>query len=388
MLGIGRGTPQQQALAAQQQRLGQLQQVQSSPSHWAPRTTDPATGEPFDTSPSPLESPMGAASRGSAAGGGGGGMMDLSSPTGRRFGGIRGSPPLTPVRVGPAQGEADRSAPDAWGATHPAGTWRGVPASPAAPSQATVKRKRTPVEGTDECTALAAYEEVVRTCCRAQAPPEAVAHMHNLFWVMPYDPRSQEPQLVAAIERYVLPNRNLRHTVFNDAGFLARVVHVQMPMQGVTGDESGGVGGLVLVTPVGAEGYLRLSWPTLLVGPTLDELLSRSQQCVVPTFALEGRHDHEDDHEEELGKRMRSCLTLASPHAAEAEAHAQAQRAQLHAHAQAQAQAQAQAAQAQLQAHMQAQTQAHASSQFCYPMTAGETESDADVEESSMSCQD
>jgi hypothetical protein len=302
------------------------------------------SGEPIDEN-SPLESPMDGAFGG---GGGGGGGMDVASPAGRF--GTRESPPLTPVQVGAAAGGGAEAAGPRWGAAHPTATWRGVPESPAAPSQPTVKRKRTPVEGTDECTALAAYEEVSRTCCHARAPPGPSAHMSNLFWVMPYDQQAREPQLVAAIERYVLPNRNLRHTVFNDAGFLARVVHVQTPMQGVSSEEGGGVGGLVLVTPVGAEGYLRLTWPTRLIGPTLDELLSRSQPCVVPTLALEGRHDCDDDHEEELGKRMRSSLTLASPHAA-------------------QAQQQAAAAGGQ------------------YPMgMGGETESDADAEDSSMSC--
>ena len=316
MLGIGRGTAQQQAFAAQQQRLAQMGHMgqpaqlapQCSPSHWAPRTHDPSTGEPIGD-----HSPLGQSpSIGMEAAYSGGGMD--ASPVGRF--GSRESPPLTPVQPG---GAAAGDAQAAWGAAQPVATWRGVPESPA-PAAPTEKRKRTPVEGTDECTALAAYEEVYRTCCRARAPPGPAANMSNIFWVMPYDTNSREPQLVGAIERYVLPNRNLRHTVFNDVGFLARIVHVQAPLQGVTGDEGDGVGGLVLVTPVGSEGYLRLTWPTLLIGPTLDELLSRSRPCVVPTLALEGRQDRDDDHEEDLGKRMRSALSLSSPHAAQAQA--------------------------------------------------------------------
>lgn len=145
------------------------------------------------------------------------------------------------------------------------------------------------------------------------------------------------------------------------------VVHVQTPLLGVA-SEDGGSGGLVLVTPSPLEGHLRLSWPTRLIGPTLDELLSRSKPCVLPTHALEGRRDHEDDHEEELGKRMRSALTLASPHA-ETEAHMHMQ-----AHA------------AEAEAQMLAQAQPHMQAQWGCGMTAGETESDADPEECAMSC--
>jgi len=239
-----------------------------------------------------------------------GGLHAFRDPNGR------GSPPLTPVQPQPAA--ADAETPVTWGAAQPGGAgWRPIPqpaaAAPAQRSAGKAKRKRTPVEGTDECTALQAYEEVCRTCCRAVAPPGPASQLSNLFWVLPYEKSVSQPQLVVTIERYVLPNRNLRHTVFNDAGFLARIVHIQTAMQGVPGEEGDGVGGQVLVTPSNPEGYLRLTWPTKLVADLLEELLRRSRPCVEPTMALEGRHDTASPDEEDLRKRMCNSLSLVSP---------------------------------------------------------------------------
>ena len=279
----------------------------ASSMQWAPQQqairTDPATGEPI----------AGDELNGVAA------AMVSSSPGGLhafRDPNGRGSPPLTPVQPQPAATDAETPR-VTWGAAQPGGAgWRPIPQPAAAAQQRSAgkaKRKRTPVEGTDECTALQAYEEVCRTCCRAVAPPGPASQLSNLFWVLPYDKSVSQPQLVVTIERYVLPNRNLRHTVFNDAGFLARIVHIQTAMQGVPGEEGDGVGGQVLVTPSNPEGYLRLTWPTKLVADLLDELLRRSRPCVEPTMALEGRHDTASPDEEDLRKRMCNSLSLVSP---------------------------------------------------------------------------
>ena len=273
----------------------------ASSMQWAPQQqairTDPATGEPI----------AGDELNGVAA------AMVSSSPGGLhafRDPNGRGSPPLTPVQPQPAATDAETPR-VTWGAAQPGGAgWRPIPQQRSAGK---AKRKRTPVEGTDECTALQAYEEVCRTCCRAVAPPGPASQLSNLFWVLPYDKSVSQPQLVVTIERYVLPNRNLRHTVFNDAGFLARIVHIQTAMQGVPGEEGDGVGGQVLVTPSNPEGYLRLTWPTKLVADLLDELLRRSRPCVEPTMALEGRHDTASPDEEDLRKRMCNSLSLVSP---------------------------------------------------------------------------
>ena len=91
-------------------------------------------GEPFNTSP-PL-TPVRFSTEGAW---GGAAHADTQTDTGTER-----------QRAGPWESapEAERQRGGAWGV---AGPWRGV---------AVQKRKRTPVEGTDECTALAAYEEV------------------------------------------------------------------------------------------------------------------------------------------------------------------------------------------------------------------------------------
>ena len=178
-----------------------------------------------------------------------------------------------------------------------------------------VKRKRHPAaEGSGQLTAWQAYQEVCRTCSRcAQLPPGMLqAPVGDLFWALPYEPHCVEPQLVVIIERYVLPNRKLKHTVFNDAGFLARVVYQQAPLeQAVAGEASRR--GLVLVKPMRHEGCLRLTWPAVLIGPTLDELFERSSPCVMPAAAVEAC----DEQEQEVcsvGMLARSgCVRLCGP---------------------------------------------------------------------------
>jgi hypothetical protein len=165
------------------------------------------------------------------------------------------------------------------------------------------KRKRTPdplaiapaAAAAGEQAAYQAFAEVTQTCCRALAAPGALySQATNLFWALPYELQRSEPQIVVAVERYVLPNRSLRHTVFNDTGFLARIIHQQTTLQPVhEGDEDSS--GLVLVKPNCAEGFLRLVWPAELLGPTLDELFRRSSPCTSACDQAAAESSREDE---------------------------------------------------------------------------------------------
>ena len=169
-----------------------------------------------------------------------------------------------------------------------------IRAREASGGQAKRKRVAAGADIADGDAAQQAYAEVCRTCRCAQAPADLAAQWPGrLFWALPYDPTDTNPQLVVSVERYVLPDRTLRHTVFNDAGFLARVVHQQVPLISTVEHAPPG---LVLVKPVHNEGFLRMTWPTELIGPTLDELLGRSRPCN-PTDPLWTSEDdgHSDD---------------------------------------------------------------------------------------------
>jgi hypothetical protein len=70
------------------------------------------------------------------------------------------------------------------------------------------KRKRTPLDGSDESTALLAFEQLCHMCQRAR--PAQMATPPDTFWSLPYELATCQPQLVVQIERYILPHRNLK----------------------------------------------------------------------------------------------------------------------------------------------------------------------------------
>ena len=50
-------------------------------------------------------------------------------------------------------------------------------------------------------------------CAGARPSPGMGAKLSGLpsvFWVLPYEPEAYEPQLLAAVERYILPDRDFR----------------------------------------------------------------------------------------------------------------------------------------------------------------------------------
>eukprot|EP01051_Picozoa_sp_SAG22_P015975 SAG22_NODE_2172_length_2893_cov_54.990694_2_plen_311_part_00 len=255
---------------------------------------------------------------GGVSGGGGGGGRGGGSAAGPVL-----SPPATPV-VSRHASRLDDAARAGW-QVRPLLQWgegQGGAMDSLDSGNSAAKRKRTPLEGSAESTALRAFELLGRMCHRAR-PAHAAGPPHS-FWSLPYDQQSTTPQLVVQIERYVLPQRNLRFTVFNDACFLARVIHEVTPLQSVEGFPERG-GGYVAVKPSAGEGFLRLVWPTLCVGSLLDELCERSLPCV--DFGVDGGSGG-GPAQDLLSKRLCTTLTLESP-AARAGGMAQAQQVEM-----------------------------------------------------------
>ncbi|MDC0510966.1 hypothetical protein OAN61_01010, partial [bacterium] len=63
-----------------------------------------------------------------------------------------------------------------------------------------------------ESTALLAFRQVCQMCAGARPSlgMGAVAGLPNVFWVLPYEPAGTEPQLLVAVDRYILPDRDFR----------------------------------------------------------------------------------------------------------------------------------------------------------------------------------